>query len=120
MSLASMMESKANIYRLGISQDDYGGTLQSVIQSTTPRAKNVPTSYQEGGASPKLVYGQRNTITSSTLYFMANPNVEVNDVVVATNVRTGEVIYCNVEGQAEAVGRGRCWTVSVQRIRQPV
>lgn len=119
MSMASMCDSKAATYRLPIGHDSYGGTLQALIETLAPRQKNLPCSYQESGASTKNFYGQRNTVVSPTIYFLQDPMVEVNDVIVVVNVITGEVIRCNVEGQAQPLARGQMWTVSVTRIRQP-
>ncbi len=113
------MESKCSIFRLGISRDSYGGTLQQAIESITPFAKNLPCSYDESGAGAKRIYGQRNTITSSTLYFAVDPHTEVSDVIILTNLRTKETILLDVEGESQPVPRGRLWTVSVQRIREP-
>lgn len=113
--ISTMMESIGVLKRPTIGRD----LRQGVTQTYATIAENLPCSAQESRASVKDLYAQRNVLVGVTVYFSQDPGAMVNDLLVSTNQRTGEVLTLLVQGTAQPVSRGRLWTVDAERIRQP-
>lgn len=114
--ITTMMESVATISRPKTGRDSAQGTT---IPSFTVMATNLPCSYQEPSSNVESIYSQRNTVVSHNVYFAQDPNTEVNDVIDIFCPRTGESFRILVEGEAQAVARGRVYLVTGKRIRPP-
>lgn len=116
MSLhTTMLESSATVTRpTTVSRDSAQGVVQNFVTIRT----NLACSQQEASADVKLLYAQRDTRVSTTLYFDEDPTAEVNDYITVTD-RNGYVTKYLVRGEAQPVGRGRLWSVDTERIRQP-
>lgn len=116
MSLYSMFESYCVLQRPTVGQDAVDGTTSDPFVDESCR---VACSYQEGGASDTEVFGQRNTSVSATLSVAQDMGAEVNDRILVTTPRTCESFYVLVVGQTQPVARGRFYSISVTRIREP-
>ena len=117
MALGStMMDAVAVLQSPTTNRDTAGGETQDPFVTV---ASNIPCSYQEPQANISILYGQRNTVTEPTVWFISDPNIDVDQRLVITVTRTQEVIYCIVIGEAQPVARGRVYRVSVKRVRGP-
>ncbi len=112
--LTTMLESVCSISRPVPTRDSLGGQGQSfnVI------ASGVACSDQESTASAFNIYGQRNTVNSTTVFFGEDPGTEINDLLAVTQcyLPSNPVVNYLVVGEAQAVARGVLWAVECTRL----
>lgn len=58
----------------------------------------VPCSVQPASASTREAYAQNGMFVDSTLYFVQDLQARPNDMILATNLRTGQLYYFKVKG----------------------
>lgn len=115
MSVTSMCESTGTLQRAVIGRD----AQQGVTQTTwTDLLCNFPCSSQQSGASRMAFYAQMSASIGSTLYTPIDIGAQANDRVKVTD-RTGTIIYYNVDGQTQSVGRGRLYQTQVTQVQTP-
>lgn len=116
MSLIStMMESSAVLKRPTIGRDSAQGTTLEPFATVW---SGRPCSCQQVGASVQLIYQQRNTVVTTTLYFPQDPEAEPNDILVVTD-RVSTRTYLVEDSYQSDHGRGRLWQVHCRLIRAP-
>ncbi len=109
------MDSQATLVRGSIGRDAESGVTQTFNKTIWT---NKWCSYQEKSTTVLDLYGQRQTLTRSMLYFAEDPKAEVNDLVTVTD-RTGSTYKLLVRGTSQPIGRGRQWELEVERVRAP-
>ena len=114
--ISTMFDSFAVIKRASISRDAAQGVLQNYNQVILA---NVPCGCQQDSKTVIDVYGQRQTLVTTSLYFAQDPLCDVNDLAVVTNPQTGVVRNFLIEGEAQPVARGEFYTVEARLIRKP-
>ena len=82
-------------------------------------ATNMPSEVAMGGATQDNMNTQRNTKNSCTIYFDDNPNSQINDNAIITDMR-GVVRRYRLDGQAQPLGdRGVVWHVHGSYVNEP-
>jgi len=113
--VSTMMKSTATLLRPAIDRGTAGGVLQEFV----PYATNVPCAVAQGGATQDVMYQQRNSKNSCTIYFADNPNTEINDNATITDMLQITRRY-RIDGQAQPLGdRGVVWHVSASYVPEP-
>jgi hypothetical protein len=113
--IPTMLESFAVLRRPNIGRDSAQGITQP---SFAVIATNLPCSVQELPTNEKILYAQRNTSVTTKVYFAQDPTAQINDILDVTD-RTGRTSRYLVQGEAQAVGRGRVWDLDAEKIPQP-
>ena len=122
MALATtMMDSSANIYRPKIARDSRGGVTQTFdpAAGATTVASGIPCNVNESNPSPQTLYFQRETGVNTTIYFIQDPGVQINDILVITHCRTGIVKTYLSHGNSRSDTHGRLWVAPAERIDAP-
>lgn len=116
MSLVgTMLESMGQLKRPTIGRDSAQGVTQPTFVDV---GDAVPCSVQQASVMTKLLYAQRNSVVTTTIYFAQNPMAQVNDIFVATDMSRKTLTYL-VKGQAQSVGRGRLWQIEAEWLPEP-
>ena len=114
--ISTMMKSSATLYRAAIGRDSAGGVTQDF---SDPYASDLPCCVAMGGGVQTILYGQRNTGRSCTVYFADNPNVQINDKAVIIDMYEVSRTYL-LKGEAQPLGdRAHTWQVSAEYIDSP-
>lgn len=113
------MESQATVKRPTVGRDTASGvTSDPFVVVKGP----IPCSVNQAGASVILLYAQRNTSVSATMYFAQDPCAQVNDIIEIKDMHdcyTNVAATYLVKGKVQSVPRYRMWQVDVEFIEAP-